>query len=299
MEGSNQGDIKNISLEEISSINGLGLDEMFNRKSKHKGLRYNVGKLRYDLVNPWAHEQLVKVFTMGAEKYAPRNWEKGMSWSNVISSLKRHLAAIENGEDYDSESGLLHAAHVAWNAHALTAYYKLYPQGDDRPHTYLNHPKIGLDIDEVLCDWVGAWTKKFGYPIPKNWHFSYNNRDHFESFSKQELEDFYLSIPAKISPDELPFEPHCYITSRSVDVNLTKEWLKRNGFPCTPVYSIGWGESKVEIAKKSGIDVFVDDRWDNFVELNNAGICTYLLSAPHNARYNVGYKRINSLKDLI
>jgi hypothetical protein len=36
---------------------------------KHKGLRFNQGKLRYDLVNPWAHEQLVKVFTRGAEKY--------------------------------------------------------------------------------------------------------------------------------------------------------------------------------------------------------------------------------------
>lgn len=277
----------------------ISKNNMQSEGIKHQGLRYNQGKLRYDLVNSYAHEQLVKVFTRGAEKYAPRNWEKGMSWSSVIASLKRHLAAMEKGEDYDEETGLLHTAHIEWNAHILSAYYKLYPQGDDRQHSYLNRPKIGLDIDEVLCDWVGAWTRKFGYPIPRNWSFSYNNRNEFESFSEDELKEFYLNIPSKVNPDDIPFEPHCYITSRSVPVEITKEWLRINGYSCAPVYSLGWGESKVEIAKKSGIDIFVDDRYENFVQLNNAGICTYLLSAPHNERYNVGHKRINSLKDLI
>lgn len=277
----------------------IDLSEPQSEGLKHKGLRYNQGKLRYDLVNPWAHEQLVKVFTKGAEKYEARNWEKGMSWTSVIASLKRHLEAIERGEDYDQETGMLHSAHVQWNSHCLTAYYKLYPQGDDRPHTYLNRPKIGLDIDEVLCDWIGAWTNKFDYPIPKNWRFSYNNKKEFESFSKEELENFYLSIPRKLDPDEIPFEPYCYITSRSVPRELTEEWLRMNGFSCAPVYSLGWGESKVDMAKKSGIDIFVDDRYENFVELNKAGVCTYLLTAPHNERYNVGHKRLNSLKDLI
>lgn len=41
-----------------------------------EGLRYNKGKLKYDLVHPWAHEQMVKVLTNGANKYGDRNWEK-------------------------------------------------------------------------------------------------------------------------------------------------------------------------------------------------------------------------------
>lgn len=266
---------------------------------KHEGLRYNEGKLRYDLVDPWAHEQLVKVFTKGAEKYPARNWEKGMAWSSVIASLKRHLAAIEKGEDFDNETGLLHSAHVMWNAHALTAFYKKYPQGDDRPHQYLNRPKIGLDIDEVLCDWVGAWTEKFGYPIPKNWKFSYNNKNELNSFTDSELKEFFLKIPRKMNPDDIPFEPFCYITSRSIPIEITKEWLRINGFSCAPVYSLNWEESKVEIAKKSGIDIFVDDKYDNFVELNKAGICCYLYDTPHNERYSVGHKRIKSLKELV
>lgn len=266
---------------------------------KEEGLRYNEGKLRYDLVHPFAHKEMVKVLTAGAIKYAPRNWEKGMKWSSVIASLERHLAAIKAGEDYDKETGMLHSSHLACNAHFLTAYYQIYPEGDDRQHRYLQTKKIGLDLDEVLCDWVGAWTKKFNHPLPECWNFSYGTKDNFFSFSKEELEEFYLNIPAKISPCEIPFEPHCYITSRSIPEEITKAWIEKNGFPTVPVYCVGFGKSKVEVAKKSGIDIFVDDRYENFVELNNAGICTFLLDAPHNRRYEVGYKRLHSLKDLL
>ena len=264
---------------------------------KGEGLRYNEGKLRYDLVNTFAHEQMVRVLTKGALKYSERNWEKGMKWSNIISSLKRHLAAIENGEDYDIETGQLHAAHLACNVHFLTAYYKIYPQGDDRPHTYLNRPKIGLDIDEVLADWVGHWTKHHGQEVPETWNFDRHIKDKFEILKDDK--EFWLSIPVKTNPSDINFEPHCYITSRSIPKEWTEEWLDKNGFPTMPVYSVDFGESKVEVAKKSGIEWFVDDRYENFVELNNAGICTFLFDAPHNQRYQVGYKRIYSLKELV
>lgn len=261
-----------------------------------EGKRYDSEKLRYDLIHPEAEKGLVEVLTFGSSKYAPRNWEHGMAWSRVIASLKRHLAAIERGEDYDNESGLLHVDHLQCNAHFLAAYYRIFPQGDDRRR---RHIKIGLDIDEVICDWTGARSKKFGYPIPENWHFSYNNKAHFESFTENELNEFYLSIPAKLKPSDIKFEPHCYITSRSVPVELTKQWIQNNGFPTVPVYSVGHGQSKVEVAKQSGIDVFVDDAYHNFIELNNAGICCFLLDAPHNRRYDVGYKRIYNLNELI
>lgn len=264
-----------------------------------KALRYNSGKIRLDLVPESAIVGLGKVLTIGAKKYAPDNWRKGLDWSDVSSSLERHLMAYKRGEDFDLETGLLHMEHILTNAAFLVEYYKTHPELDDRPHAYLKRPKIGLDIDEVLCDWVGAWGAKFGYERPNNWNFSYKNREHFQSFSPEELENFYLNIPAKIKPEDIPFEPHCYITSRSVPVELTQRWLQKHGFPATPVYSVGFGVSKIEVAKESGIDWFVDDRYENFVELNNAGICCYLLTAPHNMRYNVGHKRLNSLKELV
>jgi uncharacterized HAD superfamily protein len=105
-------------------------------------------------------------------------------------------------------------------------------------------------------------------------------------------------LPTKINPDEIPFEPHCYLTSRSVRKEITEQWIEKNGFACKPVYTVPFNTSKVEIAKQSGIDIFVDDKFENFVELNNAGITCFLFDAPWNQRYDVGYKRIKSLKEL-
>ena len=65
-----------------------------------------------------------------------------------------------------------------------------------------------------------------------------------------------------------------------------------------PVYSVGINKTKVEVAKESGIDIYVDDRYENFVELTNAGIFTYLFDAPHNRRYDVGFRRIKNLKEI-
>jgi hypothetical protein len=291
-------DEMNIAMEPDLSKYITGVDPV-KEPQVDKALRYNEGKLRYDLLDPYAIQELVRVFTFGAKKYADHNWKKGMKWSKILASLKRHIAEFEMGTEIDPESKCHHMALAAWNALALVTYSQIYPQGDDRPHAYLNYPKVGLDIDEVLCDWVGAWCQKFGYEIPDSWSFSYQTYDHFKSMEGKELEDFYLNIPPKIDPKDLPFEPHCYITSRSVPLELTQKWLQKNGFPTVKVYSVGFGASKVNIAKESGIDVFIDDRFENFVELNKAGICTYLLDAKHNRRYDVGYKRIFNLKDFL
>lgn len=278
-------------------LQGFNPDKLLKLSEKKQGDRFNSGKIRYDLLEPFAIEQLAKVFTKGAQKYAPNNWLKGLPWMDVAASLKRHLAEFEKGEDYDNETGLLHMAHVAWNALAIVSYYKHRPEFDNRIHDYLKRPKIGLDIDEVLADWVGHWTRHHGLEVPETWNFDRNIKEKFELLKDDK--NFWLSIPVKIKPSDINFEPHCYITSRSIPIEWTQEWLDNNGFPTMPVYSVGFGESKIEVAKKSGIDWFVDDRYENFVELNNAGICTFLFDSPHNQRYNVGYKRIKSLKELI
>jgi uncharacterized HAD superfamily protein len=132
--------------------------------------------------------------------------------------------------------------------------------------------------------------------MPMNWNF---DRDIDKKFHKlRNNKKFWLSIPVRTPASEINFEPHCYITSRSIPKEWTEEWLDKHGFPAVPVYSVGLGESKLEALKKSGVEIFVDDRWDNFVELNKAGICCYLFDARHNQKYDVGYKRIKSLKEL-
>lgn len=290
-----------------------------------KGLRFNDGKLRYDLIPTFALKEFVKVLTYGANKYTIRddngaivskgdnNWRRGLEWRGVIASMKRHIEAWERGEDLDFDencegcksgnckmhSGLLHTAHMMCNAVFLTEFYKIYPQGDDRLHHYMNMPKIGLDIDEVLADWVTPWTKYFNLEKPTSWFFDRDIMERFETMRKEgTLDDFYLTLPPKIVGSELPFEPHCYITSRPVSTAITEKWLDKHGFPARPVYTIPVGESKFETAKKAGVEYFVDDRFENFVDFNKNGICCFLFDAHHNQRYKVGHKRIKSLNDL-
>jgi len=268
---------------------------------KGGGLRFNKGKLRYDLVEPHAFEDFVQVLTDGANKYFDRNWENGLSWTSVLASLKRHIAAIEKGEDRDPESGRLHIAHAACNVHFLNAFYYTFPQGDDRPKRYLNIPKIGLDIDGVLADFTGSWHAL--HPeisaTPNSWYLDRKVGDRFAEMRKAgTLDEFYLNIGTLITPQDIPFEPHCYITSRPVAKEITEQWLDKNGFPAKKVISLDIRQSKVEAAKEAGVEVFIDDSYENFVELNKAGIFTYLFSAPWNTRYNIGHMRLNSLNDI-
>lgn len=262
------------------------------------GLRFNNDKLRYDLLNPFATEGLVEVLTSGARVYQDHNWEYGMSWSTVIASMKRHLAAIEKGEDRDI-SGNLHIDHVQANAHFLSAYYRIFPQGDDRFVKIKPKPKIGLDLDEVLCNWVKGWTKLWKMEVPENWHF---DKEISERFAKMKedglLDDFYKNLEPLTLAKDLPFEPHVYVTSRPVDSEVTVHWLEKHGFPLKPVITVGINQSKVDVIKEAGVDIFIDDRWENFEELNRHGVCCLLFDAPHNRRYDVGYKRIRDFKDL-
>lgn len=289
---------------------------------ENKAKRYNQGKIRHELISPIAMAELAKVYTLGAHKYsvyedkegnkilgkdipfeeagnykmiedAADNWKKGQDWKSAMGSVKRHIAAWERGEDID-ELGTFHLGNAMWGLATLLHFYKTFPQGDNRDLPHNRHVKIGLDIDEVICNWVGPWCEKHGYNTPQSWNFSYDNKTHFENLqSSGEIEKFYTNLPRKIDPSEIPFEPHCYVTARSVDEKLTKSWLLNNGFPAAPVYSVGFGESKVEAIQQSGIDVFVDDSYCNYLEIRNAGIVCFLYDAPHNQRYNVGYYKVS------
>lgn len=276
--------------------------------SENKGLRYNKGKTRIDLLPSYALQEIAKVFGYGGEKYTVRdengkvihpgddNWKKGLGWMGVMASAKRHIEAWVSGHDFDPESSHLHLAHAATNLMFLLEYYRIYPQGDDRPHDYLKPPKIGLDIDCVLADFVGHWVKYFNQDFPEWWYFDREMQKKMEEM--KDNKDFWMSMPVLTPASEIPFEPHCYITSRIIPNEWTEEWLDKNGFAAKPVYTIGINESKVEAAKQAGITLYIDDSMANFIALNRAGICTYLFDAKHNQRFNVGYKRIKTLKDL-
>lgn len=49
----------------------------------------------------------------GANKYTPRNFERGLSYLDLCMSIERHNRAIMDGEIYDSDSGLPHECLLA------------------------------------------------------------------------------------------------------------------------------------------------------------------------------------------
>ena len=79
------------------------------------GLRYNPGKLRWDLLPLPVVEEVLKVYAKGAEKYEPWNWYRGFPYSTSYNSGQRHKAAWWQGEDFDKETGLHHLAHCIVN----------------------------------------------------------------------------------------------------------------------------------------------------------------------------------------
>jgi len=91
-------------------------------------------KLRYDLLPPEALQSVVKVYTFGAKKYSPRNWEKGILWSRIFSGIMRHMWAWYRGEDLDPETGLPHTAHATFGCLALLQYMNTKTDFDDRPN---------------------------------------------------------------------------------------------------------------------------------------------------------------------
>ena len=108
------------------------MDSRDNMDLDRGGVKMDSGKLRFDLIPPWALEMLAAVFTTGAMKYLDRNWEKGMRWGRIFAALNRHLWAFWRGETVDPEDGISHMIHAAWCCIVLYEYWLHKIGQDDR-----------------------------------------------------------------------------------------------------------------------------------------------------------------------
>jgi len=85
-------------------------------ENKEQAMRFNEGKPKWSLVHFKSLEPMVKVLEFGALKYAPKNWQKPMPLDQILESMQRHLAALIDGEEIDSESGISHMGHIQANS---------------------------------------------------------------------------------------------------------------------------------------------------------------------------------------
>ena len=163
--------------------------------------------------------------------------------------------------------------------------------------------KIGIDIDEVLCETVRSFLKvvEVKKGIKKNFEdiFSYNLHevfgiskgeilDLFEGFFKESFNSLKLIEGAREGVRFLEKNHELFfITNRCNSIKEeTLEFLEK--FVPDPkthfsgeVYD-GQGESKAEICKNLGIGVIVEDNGVNSIDYAKKGVKVLLLDKPWN-----------------
>jgi hypothetical protein len=104
-------------------------------KDSGKREEFDTGAVRDDTTNKGMPnlikfemiDRLSKWLELGANKYSPRNWEKGMPISRCFDSLFRH--AYKANEGWTDED---HLAAVVCNAMFIMWYEENKPELDDR-----------------------------------------------------------------------------------------------------------------------------------------------------------------------
>ena len=91
--------------------------QYFNSSKKND---FKDHKLRWDLLPLTDLEEVVKLYTFGAEKYGDNNWQNlENGYQRYKAAMLRHLLEYEKGNTVDGESGCSHLAAVIWNAIAM------------------------------------------------------------------------------------------------------------------------------------------------------------------------------------
>lgn len=283
-------------------------------------------KTRLGLIPADVLEEIGKVYTKGAFKYSifedatgnqilgkditfeeslnlklvddgADNWKKGLSLSSMVDSAERHISAFKQGQDID-ELGTHTLSNAVWNLMTIIWYQKHLPELDDRD-VWWKKPfkKVWIDIDGILASFEQHFLEYLNLPLhaPTDW----NDPRFRKNFDKIATDDtFWISCPTLIKPEDITYPIDGYCTTRPCNYYIIECWLELNGFPTAAIINTEKGVKKSDVLK--GIcDIMVDDSIYNFVDLNSNGITCYLMTRPHNIKYNVGLRRVNNIGEFM
>jgi len=112
-----------------------------NQALLNQAQRFNDGKLRWSLVYFKGLEPLVRVLEFGAAKYDPNQWKLGLNRTDILESLLRHATDLNDGIEYDADSGLHQIGHIMANAMFLQ-YFIDHPEKEIAQKAF---PKLKKD----------------------------------------------------------------------------------------------------------------------------------------------------------
>ena len=120
-------------------------------------------KLRWDLLPLEEIEDIVKVFTAGANKYGDNTWQHlENGYQRYKGAMLRHLVEYEKGNEIDEETGCRHLAQVAWNA--ISMLYLSKQKSTDNPDKLLEA------LDTKISEKITNCNKILdGFNISKPW----------------------------------------------------------------------------------------------------------------------------------
>lgn len=158
---------------------------------------------------------------------------------------------------------------------------------------------IGFDIDGVLtCEMVGGeniWQREIEAYFPElrllEPNFSFTaayglSLDKVDQFMEEKASSIFRAVRPQAGCQELlsqlfemGFTIHLITAREPCYEKITSQWLAEHEFK----YSALWfEEDKGKLCRRLGIEVFVDDYWDNCVDISDQGVRALLVSAPHN-----------------
>lgn len=110
-------DGKEVNFKLVEQCNTKDMEQENTEAKKNDRLD---DKLMWELLPLEDVEDIVRVYTAGAKKYGPDQWQNlpdGIR--RYKAALLRHLVEFDKGHEIDQETGCRHLAQVAWNAIAM------------------------------------------------------------------------------------------------------------------------------------------------------------------------------------
>lgn len=175
---------------------------------------------------------------------------------------------------------------------------------------------ICVDIDGTLTDpycWLGYANEYFSKDVKVEDIKVYEIEDTM-GITREDFEEFYgvhgpeMHLNAPLRDDKVRnaleqlSKSHniFYVTARDNRMTeATKEWFETNRLPKTKLFMLG-SHYKVDKAKELNCDVFIEDRYENAIQLADAGIRVILIDCKYN-RFELpkGISRVFSWNEVL
>ena len=157
--------------------------------------------------------------------------------------------------------------------------------------------RLGLDIDNVICDFTRGVFKFAGVPYQEVYRV--HSYDYKEVFNFKNLwervkddETFWLSLP--VLDSHIPSCCAAFVSARYCPPETTMRWLEKHNLAKLPLHQT---KDKLQTLRNLNLQGLVDDKAEVFLEVREEFPLSFLVSRPWNRHVSTP-NRIYRLEEL-